>query len=218
LLLLAVAAGLAALRRNREWLLYAAALTAGFVLFCGYLKWQPFLARLELPLFVLGAPLGAYLLDALRPRALAALVCFFMLTEARLPAIENWTRPMKGPHSLLRTTREENYFSDMGQWHNRESYLESVDITARSGCPVVGIDISENQLEYPFQALLREHNPAVQFVHTGVENASARYYPQPRPNPCVIWCPDCVGNAKKLALHSSMGQPRTIGRFLLWAP
>jgi hypothetical protein len=218
LLLLALAAGLAALRQDRRWLLYAAALATGFLLFCGYLKWQPFLARLELPLFVLGAPLGAYLLDALRPRAAAALVCVFLATGARLPAIENWTRPLKGPHSLLQTVREDNYFSDMGQWHNRESYLESVDITARSGCPLVGIDISENQLEYPFQALLRERNPAVRFVHMGVENASARYYPEPRPNPCVVWCPDCAGNAKKLALYSRMGQPRTIGRFLLWAP
>jgi hypothetical protein len=66
--------------------------------------------------------------------------------------------------------------------------------------PPLGVDVSENQVEYPFQTLLREHNPAVRFVHTGVQNQSARYYKRPRPNPCVVCCPDCAGHEKKLAL------------------
>ena len=82
----------------------------------------------------------------------------------------------------------------MGQWNNRASYLESVDRTARSGCTAVGLDISENQLEYPFQALLRERNPQVRFVHTGVANASARYVGADTLHPCAVWCPDCIGN------------------------
>ncbi len=207
---------LAASRRDRRWLLYAAAALSAWLLFCFYLKWQPYLARLELPLFVLAAPLGAWLLDAVRPRALTVLVCLFLLTGARLPASANWTRPLRGPQSLFRTARDANYFNDMGQWNNRASYLESVDLAARSGCALIGVDISENQLEYPFQALLRERRPEVRFVHTGVENASARYYPVPMPHPCAVWCPDCAGNAKKLELYRAYGTPRVIGRFLFW--
>ena len=201
LLLYAVAAAVAV--RHRQWRLYAAGLGAAFLLFCLYLKWQPFLARLELPLFILAAPLGAWLLDRLRPTWLALLVCVFFISGARLPLLENWTRPLRGPNSLFTKSRDENYFNDMGPWNNRGSYIESVDRVARSGCDVAGIDITENQLEYPFQALLRQRNPRVRFQHSG-ENA------------CALLCLDCIGNPQKIELYRAIGPPAEIGRFLLF--
>jgi hypothetical protein len=80
----------------------------------------------------------------------------------------------------------------------------------------VGIDISRNQLEYPFQALLLERNPNVRFVHTGVENASARYYPAKQPRVCAVFCPDCAGLADKVAQYSGVGAPITLEHFLLF--
>ena len=216
LLAIALAAILAVTARNRQWTRYAAALLAAFLLFCLYLKWQPFLARLELPLFVLGAPLAAFLVEKLRYPAVAVMLALFLVNNARPALFENWTRPLKGPHSLLTTARDTNYFSDMGQWNNRASYLESVERTAGSGCTQVGLDISENQLEYPFQALLRERNPTVRFVHTGVVNASARYATAGAPPPCAVLCPDCIANQQKIALYREIGPPIEIGRFLLF--
>jgi hypothetical protein len=204
LLLFTLAALYAIATRNRTWSLYAAALVSAFLIFCFYLKWQPFLARLELPLFVLAAPLGAYLLAQLHP-AIVLAVCLFLAANARLPLFENWTRPLKGPHSLFVTTRDNAYFNDMSQWNNRASYLESVDRVARSGCKSVGIDITENQLEYPFQALLRERNPNIRFVHAPAA-----------PPPCAVLCPDCIGNQKKLDFYRAYGPPVEIGRFLLF--
>jgi len=216
-LLLIVAAAVFALgTRNRQWTLYAAALVAAFLLFCLYLKWQPFLARLELPLFVLGAPLAALLVEKLRYPAAAVILALFLVNNARPVLFENWTRPLKGPLSLWVTARDANYFSDMGQWNNRPSYLESVDRTARSGCTRVGLDTSENQVEYPFLALLRERNPRVRFVHTGVANPSARYAAAGAPLPCAVLCPDCIANQQKIALYKDIGPPIEIGRFLLF--
>ena len=102
----------------------------------------------------------------------------------------------------------------MVQWDNGATYLRAVDLAARSGCRDVGIDISQNQLEYPFQALLRERNPAVRFQHTGVENASARYATSGARPPCAVLCLDCEGNAGKIARYSALGPPVPIGRFL----
>jgi hypothetical protein len=204
LLFFLIAAISAITTRNRTWSLYAAALFSAFLIFCFYLKWQPFLARLELPLFVLAAPLGAWFLAQFHP-AITLAACLFFASNARLPLFENWTRPLKGPHSLFVTSRDDAYFNDMSQWNNRASYLESVDRVARTGCNYVGIDITENQLEYPFQALLRERNPKVRFVHAPIT-----------PPPCAVLCPDCIGNQRKLDLYRANGPPVEIGRFLLF--
>ena len=201
---------------DQRWLWCWAGLAGGWLAFCFYLKWQPFLARLELPLFVLGAPLAGFLFGRLRFTALQVLLCVFLLNNARPYLIENWTRPLKGPRSLLATPRQSNYFSDMSQWNNRDSYLEAVELTAKSGCSAVGIDISQYQLEYPFQALLRERVPSVWFTHVGVENASTRYAPRQSVHLCAVLCMSCFGTDSKVARYSNVGPPVRVGDFQLF--
>ena len=105
----------------------------------------------------------------------------------------------------------------MVQWNNRESYLRAVELTAQTGCQNIGMDSSENQLEYPFEALLREREPGIRFVHVGVVNASARYYTA-IPQPCAVLCLDCTGMESKRRLYAGVGTPVEIGRFLLFIP
>jgi hypothetical protein len=208
LLLMAMAAFWAVIRRERQWTRYAAGLAIAFLLFCGYLKWQPFQARLEIPLFILGSVLAAWLLDRLRPTWLAFLICLFLIDGARPALFNNWTRPLKGPHSLWASSRDDDYFRDMGQWNNQSSCLQAVNRVATLNCGLVGLDISENQIEYPFQALLRERRPDVRFMHTGVPGGTGR--------PCAVLCLDCAGNGTKVAMYSGMKESADIGRFLLF--
>ena len=167
----------AAAVRRRDWLLYTAALAAGFLLFCFYLKMAAVYGPAGVPVLRIVGAVAALLLDWVRPRALAAIACLFLLSTARLPALQNWTRPLQGPASLFRTARDDNYFNDMVQWNNRATYLEAVARVAASGCDTVRIDIRYNTLEYPFQALLRERNPRVRFTHVGPA--------------CAVFCLDC---------------------------
>ena len=200
--------------RSRRLLLYASALIAGFALFCFYLKWQPFMARMFLPLFVLASPIAGVLGEQLRPPVVQVALCLFLLNNARPYLFENWVRPLMGPRSVLHTSRDENYFADMTQWNNRATYFQAIDAIAKLHCPMLGIDINNLQLEYPVLALLRERNPGIQFVHTGVSGPSAKYA---RPvKPCAILCLDCAGDTARIHLYSDFGAPRQIGKFLLF--
>lgn len=205
-------------RREARWLIYAASLGCGFLLFCFYVRWYPWDARYLLGPMAAGAPIAGMFLGRMRPRIAAIAIALLLFSLARLPATQNWLRPLKGPGNVFATPRDEQYFADIAGMNNQSSYWQAVDRTARSGCRSVGIDDSVNQLEYPFEALLRERVAGVRFQHTGVENASARFADPNAPAPCAVLCLDCVGNQRKIALYNPLGPPLAVGRFLLFSP
>ena len=209
----------AALFFKREWrpmLFYAIALVAGFLLFCVYLKWQPFMARMFLPLFVLASPIAGVLIEKIQPAAIPILLCLFLLNNARPYLFENWVRPLKGPQSVLRTSRDQNYFSDMKQWDDRDSYFQSADAAAKLDCSLYGVDVNDYQLEYPFEALLKERKPQARFVHTGVRGPSLKYATAEKP--CAVLCLDCAGDTDRIDLYRGFGAREQIGKFLLFPP
>jgi len=226
LLLLAVVACILAWRalraRDRRRAVYALALVCGFVVFCAYLKWAPFVARYQLPLFVLGAPLAAVVEEFgwrwLRPLWIQLAICLFLLSGARLPAIENWVRPLRGPRSVLRVSRDNQYFADMTHWENRASYFAAASALEGSACRTIGIDIHNLQLEYPLQALVREARPDAQFVHTGVDNVSRRYAPSVAAVACAIACLDCLGDDARLNLYRAFPTRVIAGKFVVLLP
>jgi Dolichyl-phosphate-mannose-protein mannosyltransferase len=212
----------AARGRDRLLACYAVALFAGFVLFCAYLKWQPFMARLFLPLFVVASPIVAITGEPVHPRfakaVLAAqlVLCWFLLDNARLPVLENWTRPLEGPRSVLRVPRDRQYFADMVQWRDQiPSYFSTADLLAQNECRTVGIDLTDFQLEYPLMALLRERDRRFAFLHTGVENASKRYRQPVSAEPCAVVCLDCAGDPARLGVYAGYPRAVTIGRFVV---
>jgi hypothetical protein len=190
----------------------AIAVVAGFFLFCFYLKWQPFQARLFLPLFVMAAPVFGWCAERIRPSFVPLLVACLLLSGTRLPLVENWTRPLRGPNSVLATARRDQYFTDMTPWHNKDSFLTAVDRAAVSKCDRVGIDASRFQLEYPFQILLRERRPAVQFFEVGVQNPSRRLGTEP--SVCAVLCMDCDTEPALIERYKSVGKESRFGRFV----
>jgi hypothetical protein len=173
-------------RRELTWAVYSGALLSGFLLFCWYLRWQEYSARLFLPLFIVGAPLAGWLLGWVRPALAGVLVCLLLLNMARLPLLENWTRPLRGPHNLFAISRTSAYFLDVPMPDAEASYRAAVDAAMGNGCRNVGIDAGQNQLEYPLQALLRQRDASVRLVHAGVTNSSLRYALPHQPEPCAV--------------------------------
>ena len=218
LLLLAIAVSFTIILRKPTWIVYSAGLCAAYLLFCFYLKWQLFMGRLELPLFALAAPLAGTFLESVRPSMTVIVLCLILVANTRLPLLQNWTRPLTGPHSLWITSRDNNYFRDMVQWDYGATYLPAIELIARSGCNDVGIDINRDQLEYPFQVLLRKQNPRVRFQHTGVENASAHYASAGQRAVCAVFCPDCGWMPREADLYTSLGPPIEFEHFQVFLP
>ena len=203
-------------RRDWSWLLYGSSLFLGFLLFSFYLKWEAAGGRMLLPLFILGSALAATLLAAIRPAPVIVLLCLFLLDGTRLPLLKNWVRPLMGPHAVFTTPRDQQYYMDMLPLNDHDWQLQAIGAIAQSGCNRVGLDFSGDAAEYPFQAVLRSRSPGVRFLHTGVENPSARYYPVGVPEPCAVLCMHCGGNQAKIAEYEGIGKPIALGNSLLF--
>ncbi|HWF08445.1 MAG TPA: glycosyltransferase family 39 protein [Bryobacteraceae bacterium] len=224
LAILVLAAGVFCIRairgRNRFEAAYVAAFGCGILAFCFYLKWQPFGARFFLPLFVLASPLVASFAgrarkhDALRQVLLAAVV-LFLLDGARRPLLDNWVRPLRGPDSVLHRDRDTQYFADMTTVHNADAYRKSVAALAKLDCGLIGVDSTDFQLEYPFEALLRERKPGVLFIHTAVENPSKQYDPPVRGEPCAVVCLECAADTQRVARYSQFTRKEEFDKFVV---
>jgi hypothetical protein len=216
LLLFAVSGVALVFWRKWDWLWLFGGIVAGYLLFCGYLKWQPYMNRMLLPLFVMAAVVSGLVLDKLAWTWLQVLVCLFLLNNTRPYLLENWIRPLKGPRSILKIARADGYFADMTFFGNKSEYIEAVRQTLQSGCERVGIDDKTFPLEYPYEALLRAANPRIRFEHVGVTNASARYRQGGEPDVCVVLCLSCGDGPEQRAKFKGVGEPVVIGRSLLF--
>jgi hypothetical protein len=178
------------LRHRTAWRILAA-MAIGAMFFCFYLKWQPFMLRMWLPLYVLAMPIAAITLARLHWLPQAAL-CIFLLNNARLPALKNWVRPLRGPGNMFTLTREDLYYSDMRPWPVRDQYNEIVAKLRASDCRDIAFDINQFQLMYPIQALLLEAHPSTRFTLFNVENPSREYEDRFKHiKPCAAVCLAC---------------------------
>jgi hypothetical protein len=176
LLLVLVAIGVLALRRKslpRNLPPYALSLAGGFLLFCMLVKWQQWVSRLQLPLFVLASPLTALaLLPGNRRWAVATLAAFMMIGCSPW-LFENQTRPLWGEQSILRVDRESQYFIKRPQL--QPYYFQAAEYFSKSGsCDAIGlVSANGNTYEYPFWALLSKRRDTMPRIeHVGVNNVS----------------------------------------------
>jgi Dolichyl-phosphate-mannose-protein mannosyltransferase len=174
---------------DRDRGLYILSVGLGFLVFCGYLRWQPWHNRLHLPLFVLSAPfIGLVLGDRVRNRAIAN-SCMLVLIVVSLPWVfKNKSRPLLGRNSIFTTSRTKQYFKDRG---GIAAYIEATRIISGFHCQDVGMILGKDNYEYPLWILLRNQTTDTLWLeHVNVTNESQKYARENhsgRPMPCAIF-------------------------------
>lgn len=197
------------MKRAQLSTIYLVTLVCSFLLFCGYLRWQPWHSRLQLPLFILWTPFLALVLEkaqqlsirdfiyvqfpALNKRfplfyttsewlsrvRLGALLVF-ITALASLPFLfDSVTKPLFGSRSVFVTPRNDQYFAANPSLIN--SYLEVGRYLNDGHCQRVGLFGFGNDFEYPLWVLINEGREAkpIRIEHIEVGNITKNLQQKP---------------------------------------
>jgi len=138
------------LRPKKEvWQYYACTVVSCF-LFAVIVKWQPFITRLHLSLFILCSPLVGILLVYCW-KWLVKLVIIFLFGMALSTIIFHQTRPLGGINYSSSIPREVYYFMKKPSCYM--PYEQAAKAILSSGCRDVGLMQGGDSWEYPLWAL-----------------------------------------------------------------
>jgi hypothetical protein len=160
---------------------YAVCLAAQAFLFIVALRWQPWITRLQLPLFALCAPLTS-LLPIFRARGLPAATLAIMLIGGALPALLlNQTRAVLSLPGFVGSfwfkTPEQILFAR--QPDLQQQYETAVNYIVAHKDREIGLMLGRNDWEYPLWTLLRQTDlKNLRLEHVAVKG-SARTLPYP---------------------------------------
>jgi hypothetical protein len=149
---------------------YFGCVVVAFLLFCAYLKWQPWHTRLHLPLLVLLIPAIAAVIDQGWPRAIAGPVAVVALIAAIPALLANPTRPLLGSYSVLTTPRLTQYFASAALYDEQAIYERVARQIAERGCQRIALKMTHDDREYLLWVALKPLVPAARIRHVGVVN------------------------------------------------
>jgi hypothetical protein len=206
------------MKRAQLSTIYLAALICSFLLFCGYLRWQPWHSRLQLPLFVLWTPFLALVLEKAQQVSIRDVIYvqfpalnkrspyFFKISEwmsqvrlgallvsitvlASLPFLfDSVTKPLFGSRSVFVTPRTEQYFAANPSLMS--SYTEVGRYLNDGHCERVGLYGFGNDFEYPLWVLINEGREAnpIRIEHIEVGNITKSLQQNLRNQTSVALC------------------------------
>jgi hypothetical protein len=179
-------------RLGRNTLLLGVGVVGSFVLYATMLRWSPWNARYQLPVFVVGAAFTVIVLVQVLPRRVAAVTGFLLLMVALPMSLLNGTRPiLPRPFSILRDARDQTYFFDNHR-EDADSFIQAAKAVRGKDCQSVGIDGNAMHFEYPMMALIDPKGEPRRLSYVAVRNSTAVYKDTSAPEPCVVVCLGCA--------------------------
>ncbi len=137
--------------------------------FCLLIAWQPWITRLQTPIFALCAPLFGFALGGVNLKEhvyLRSFIIFICLT-ALVPLLMNVLRPIipyyAGYPSFWNSTREELYFVKLPQL--KQNYIDAVTKLAKENPKDVALIFGEDSVEYPLWPLLQNRMQVLPVMH-----------------------------------------------------
>ncbi len=182
-----------------HWALWASA-GAAFLLFSGYLRWQPWHTRLHLPIFVFAAIPAGWMLGRLPSKWTAAPVLALFGGVALYASTQNTLRPLTGPYSIFDVSRTSTLFSERRA--DGPSYEAAISSIANSGCRKVAVIGGRSHFYYPAFVLLGGFTGEreIRFLRQeGAKVEPADY------QPCALFCVECAGIEERARLMRQLG-------------
>jgi len=162
--------------RKASIIWYSAGVLLATLLYCWFLKWQPWASRLHTPLFLLLAPLIGIGLSAIRAKTKilydAIIVCLLMygllytfMNASRSLVSEEWRYKTR---AVLYFQNDRNCYKD---------YSQAIQIVDHAHAKEVGLHLGGDDAEYPLWVLADAYanaNARMYFRHIGVPNITRR--------------------------------------------
>jgi hypothetical protein len=164
-------------------LTYHALIIASFVLFCAYLRWQPWHSRFHLAYFILLMPSAALVLVTVLPRWVNTGLATCLICLVYVCLFNDVGRPINPKKAFLTLPREQQYF-----WQNRPlytPYAQVADAIIASGCQQVGLKLGYDDWEYPLWILLHNRGFRGYIKHVYVTGEAAQLRTAV-PVPCAV--------------------------------
>jgi hypothetical protein len=139
--------------------LYALAIVAGFVLFCAYVRWQPWHSRLLLPLMMAASAFTGVVMERIWNRHVSLALAMVLPLFAAPLIIRNTGHPLIGRSSIFRLDRDARYC--LRRRDLLPQYRRIVDLAVQNHCREVGLLMGGDDWEYPLDMMLRSALPGI---------------------------------------------------------
>ncbi|MEW6505318.1 MAG: glycosyltransferase family 39 protein [Chloroflexota bacterium] len=170
--------------QNQEVWIHTGILLGGLLIFCGFLRWQLWHARLHLPLLILSAPIFGILPQVFPVRFSRWLGVFLLLSTLAIFYF-NQNKPLVQDWNIFNLPRREVMII---RKNLVVPYIEGVNyLTGERRCTQLGLYLPDEEWEYPIWELYRAAEiGAFRIEHVLVNNRSNRLLLRPF-EPCAIF-------------------------------
>jgi Dolichyl-phosphate-mannose-protein mannosyltransferase len=205
------------MRRRTGWL--GVAIIGAFFLHAALVRWSPWNARYQLPLFVLAAAFIGLVLPRALSRVAVLGISYLLLLLALPYVLRNETRPLltrSAKDSIVTMPRDETYFLDQHKSYASSFIAAAGDVSAEK-CRSIALDANLLHFDYPMFALLSKDKTPRRLTYASIHNATERYRSATAQQPCVVICLECAQATRKWQeYYDSEPNPSVFGNIVVF--